>query len=521
MPSDLYKRRKIARQFLVSAAVVDDEPYYGEPKPVGTLKPPTRADATVDDDSPAVNGRGQSLDAGAMTASFSKVGLICGVVKQPKDGNVAVEAVQRADLVVIDWQLHRDDGKRALDLIKSILDGDRGQRLRLIAVYTGERRIGLVGQRICQFLGNQGHHFDNGRNEEPVTLSCGHCHIVIYAKSGTQLSQELSVRAVDEDGLPARLIDDFAQMTDGLLPSIALVGLTAIRENTHRVLGTFEGKLDAAFLTHRACLSVPDDSEQHMTAQIASELGAIMEERMGAVRPSGMGAIKSWIEKFKGSGEILFGNRSEPYERVLKMLCKGVDDAGVLSKSGAHKLLTGGLARERDGEPNELDKRLAWMMCFRAIDPPDKKLWLGTAVRRLGESEGVEFLLCMRPRCDSVRMMKPEPFLFLPLTNPPKGKCQIVVRKSSSGSEYIPVSVGTHMSQWEMIKFAPDRKVRAVVSQEDSAVYYFTDVDGRRYEWIGELKAEVAHSVGQTLASTLSRIALDRSEWLRRSERSG
>ena len=77
------------------------------------------------------------------------------------------------------------------------------------------------------------------------------------------------------------------------------------------------------------------------------------------------------------------------------------------------------------------------------------------------------------------------------------------------------------MSQWAMIKFDPDQTVNAVVAQGESAPYVFTDVCGNRYEWIGELKAEVAHSVGQSLASTLSRVALDRSEWLRRSERSG
>ena len=521
MPSDFDSRcREIARQFLVSAAVVDDEPYYGEARPSGGLRTPSRSDRKVGDESPPGSRGRQSLDAGAITASFSKEGIICGVVIPPDDDKDIVKSVERADLVVLDWQLGADDGKRALGLLKSIIGDDQGQRLRLIAVYTGESGISEIGERIRDELRQNGRNFESIGIGDPVTLSCGHCRIEVYAKSNTPLSPELKDRSVSEEGLPGRLIDDFAGMTEGLLPSIALVALTAVRENAHRVLDKFEGKLDAAFLTHRACLSVPDDSEQHMVAQIASELEAIMEERMALARPSGMDAIKSWIEKFKGSGEISFENRSEPYERVLKMLCKGVADAGVLSKSEAYKLLTDGLAREGDGEPNELDKRLAWMMCFRAIDPPDKKLWLGTAVRRLTESEGAEFLLCMRPRCDSVRMTKSEPFLFLPLTNPPRGKCQIVVRTSSSGSKYILVSVGTHMSQWKMIEFDPDG-ADSIVAKEESSEHIFNDVSGGRYEWIGELKAEVAHSVGQTLASTLSRIALDRSEWLRRSERRG
>ncbi len=519
MPNNFDERcREIAERFLVSAVVVDDAPYYGEAEPVGPLRTPSRADRTADGEKPAGRGVGQSLDAGAIMESFSKVGLICGVVRPAPDENDAVvAAVERADLVVIDWQLHHDDGKRALRLIDSILDGDQGQRLRLIAVYTGESDIDWIGGRINEKLRNR-YDLESGTKDHPVTLSCGHCRIVIYAKS------------VREADLPGRLIGDFARMTAGLLPSIALVALTAVRENAHQVLDKFDGGLDAAFLAHRACLPVPDDSEQHMVAQIASELRAVMEEEVSRNPPSGMDAIESWIEKFKGGGNIEFEGGPVSRQDVLNMLDRGVGAPNVfskpngLSKSKAHSRLTAGFARDEDGRPEELDLRLAWMTCFRAIDPPDRKLWLGTAVRRCGKSDSEEFLLCMRPRCDSVRIKGTESFLFLPLLIDPKpGKFQLVVRSRSNGSMYRRVSVDTDMSWWAMIKFKPDPTAKAVVARKKSgaAGYVFTDVGGNRYEWIGELKTEVAHSVGQTLSSTLSRIALDRSEWLRRSEGSG
>ena len=510
------QRRIIAREFLLSAAVVDDEPYFGELKPVGHLKAPTRAEATVDDERPAESTGRQSLDAGAITASFSKEGVICGVVMPPEDDQDVVKSVERADLVVIDWQLRRDDGKRALDLLKSILDGDRGRRLRLIAVYTGESAIGKIGERIHHELSQSGQSFESEGSGDFVTLSCGHCRIEIYAKSNTPLSHELNGRSVSEEELPGRLIDDFAGMTVGLLPSIALVALTAVRENAHRVLGTFDGKLDAAFLTHRACLPVPDDSEQHVVAQVASELAAIMEEEVARERPAGMMAIRSWIEKFRGSEDIVFGRDSVSHEDVLEMLSNGVDEANVLSKSKAHTLLTGGLARVDDGDPNDLDMQLAWMTCFRAIDPPVRKLWLGTAVRRCA---GAELLLCMRPKCDSVRMTGSASFLFLRLIEPPtRNRFQLVVRSISNGLMYRRVSMGTDSSGWALIEFDPGQ-AESIIAREESDEYIFKDVNGNRYEWIGELKAEVAHSIAQTLASEMSRVALDRSEWLRRSER--
>ena len=507
MPNNFDERcREIARQFLVSAVVVDDKPYYSAAEQPESVQEPGRADQPVDQESPPGRRGGQTLDAGAITKSFSKIGLICGVVKPAGDGDVDVAAVKRADLVVIDWQLH-DHGERAMKLINSILDGDQGQRLRLIAVYTGDPDIVEIGEQISEKLDNR-YDLENGTSGRHVTLSRGHCRIVIYSKE------------VREADLPGRLIDDFARMTAGLMPSIALVALTAVRENPHRILDKFDSRLDAAFLAHRACLPIPDDSEQHMVAQIASELSAIMEEKVGRKRPAGMEAIKSWIEDHGSENFDFGGGKKLSQQVVLDMLEKGMDATNVPGRSRAHSWLTAGFVRPDD--PKDLDLRLAWMTCFRAIDPPDKKLWLGTTLRRCGESAGAKFLLCMRPRCDSVRMAEKGSFLFLPLIDPRQKTFQLVVRSSSNGPTYRQVTVETDMSRWKMIEFEPDPTARAVVAQKEengSAGYVFTDVCGNRYEWIGELKTEVAHSVGQTLGSTLSRIALDRSEWLRRSER--
>ena len=524
MPSDFDKRcREIARKFLVSAVVVDDKPYYSAAEQPESVQDPGRDNRPNNQASPPGRRGGQSLDAGAITESFSKLGLICGVVKPTGDGDVDVAAVERADLVVIDWRLD-DEGERAMKLINSILDGDQGQRLRLIAVYTGESDIVGIGEQINKNLHNNGYRFEGVPRDDAVTLSCGHCRIEIYAKQGTPLAPELEMRSVRYADMAGRLIEDFARMTTGLMPSIALVALTAVRENAHRVLDKFDGRLDAAFLTHRACLDVPDDSEQHMVAQIASELRAIMEEEVGRKRPAGMEAIKSWIKGFKSSGIKFAGNTNHVSQQaVIDMLDKGlaVSKPDSLSGSRAHSLLTAGFSHDdEDGDPHDLDLRLAWMMCFRAFDPPDKKLWLGTAVRRCGYSDCEELLLCMRPRCDSVRMTEKGSFLFLPLVDPRQKTFQLVVRSSSNGPEYCQVTVDTDMSRWKMIKFEPDPTAKAVVARKNgSAGYVFTDVGCNRYEWIGELKAEVAHSIGQALASKLSRIALDKSEWLRRSER--
>ena len=49
--------------------------------------------------------------------------------------------------------------------------------------------------------------------------------------------------------------------------------------------------------------------------------------------------------------------------------------------------------------------------------------------------------------------------------------------------------------------------------------FEFTDTSDNRYRWRGELKAEYAQRIAQTFGTTLSRVAIDESEWLRRSAR--
>ena len=78
-------------------------------------------------------------------------------------------------------------------------------------------------------------------------------------------------------------------MTEGLLPSIALTSLTAIRENSHKVLDKFHAELDPAFLAHRAGLPAPEDSQQHMVDQLASELHAVMDDAAAKESPAGDG----------------------------------------------------------------------------------------------------------------------------------------------------------------------------------------------------------------------------------------
>ena len=515
---------KIAERFLLTAVIVDDEAQIQDsPRPTSSLRKPDRhtlnrtSEETIDTDKSNVH----SLDARALVDAFAKHGLICAVIAPPEDDSLAaatfVPAARRADMVILDWQLHQDDGKKALELLEELLKDDEVGRLRLVAIYTGEDDICAIGNTLQQKFQKQGWNFQS--NELGVALSYEHCRIVIYAKSGTSLPSDLEDRAVSEDDVAKRLIGDFADMTKGLLPSIALTSLTAVRENAHKVLDSFSSDLDPAFLAHRVCLPSPDDSQQHMVSLLENDLQAIMNDATMEMNPASLEVVKDWLDsKFSQDTKFLFGEKELSFQDVARLLDEGLSQSPLGRQD--YKFLSSGFVENENGS-EDLDHQLAWMFNFRTVsNSPPPILQLGTALRRQDQESGGDLFLCMRPRCDSLRLQDEETFLLLPLIDPEKDTIQLVLKIDKN--EYLRRSVCTNPSQWLLEEFAPDDSKKCVVAEQGpDEQFFFTCTKGTKFKWIGELKADFAQRVAQHFASGLSPVAIDNSEWLRRRERSG
>ena len=523
-----FRRRckEIAGRFLQTVVIIDDEAFIGDPppspRPLVTPDRHTPARGTSDEAQEAPDHEtrySHSLNAGVLVESFSRRGLVCAVVTpQSSDEANAVEpndivapATKRADIVILDWRLNNDYGERTMSIFKDILESDGDGRLRLIAVYTGEQDISRIGQTILQELdGFEG-------DEHNVVLSRGHCRIVIYAKSATSLAPNLVDRSVSESDMPERLIGDFSNMTEGLLPSMALTSLATIRENAHRILDRFDAKLDPAFLTHRACLPFPDESQQHMTTQLASELHALMSDTVATRDPAGMETIEDWLNSSLGTDtDLAFGEgKTASRDETIALLKEGFGKRkpNDLSKTRGFRQLTRGFSNGEDAD-NQLDRRLAWMFNFRTVfNAPSPILRLGSVLRRKTEySEG--FFLCMRPTCDSVRLSEITTFPLLPLVEPAGTPIQIVLRTGTD--MFRRVGVSTKIDRWLLTRFIPNQERESIVAERDDTGFYFIDSDRGRFDWLGELKPEFAQRVAQEFASGLSRVAVDDSEWLRR-----
>ena len=521
--------REIARRFLLTAVVVDDELSVARDTPVhGGLTTPGRRERKRPRKSadPEAGAR-RPLDVHPITWSFARQGMVCGVLSPHETGQGQQErdlakAVARVDILILDWKLDRESGADALPLLHGILKDDRRHRLRLVAFYTGEPDREAIRDKIVEGLRDLDAPYRTvSVSDDGGAIDFGSCRIVVYGKPGSGARDLNGV--VQEAELADRLIGDFADMVEGLLPSLVLTALASVRDNEYRVLERFGRSLDPAFLAHRASLPQPQDAGQHMVEQIASELHGIMEDAVGDRKPAGIEAIEHWLADRFADGKVVFDpNKEMPLPQVLEMLVHGVEEKpGPLRKGGKdHDILSRGFSGS-DSNRRELDRRLASVMSFRQVlegTPP--QLSMGTVLRRV-EAEGETTLLCVTPRCDSVRLKEPSSFLLLPLTGPQPDTPQLVV--PTNDNEHRRMTISMNPSRWRIENFLPHPKQERVLATdgEPSQPFTFKDVSGGEYRWVGELKAEFAQSIAQSIAERMSRMPLNKSEWLRRSERVG
>ncbi len=515
------RSRRFARRFLKTAVVVDDKAYMalnGDDGPKAEVVAPGRhGRIPVQKDQSPVGGKSaHALNARSIMDAFSSLGVICGVVGPAQS---EMEAVRQADIVVLDWLLQDDSSKYTLKLLGRLLTEERDRNsLRLVAIYTGEARLEDIYQTVFDELkNNELNPKDEGTK---TTIPYRHGRLVLYAKPEVSLAPTLKDRSVAEEELPGRLLGDFASMTEGLLPGIALTSLTAVREGEHKILDRFCADLDPAFLTHMACLPDPEEAERQIVAHVAEELRGLADEAVAAESPAGKHAVKRWIRR-DGRANFEFSGKKLDLGETVQLATYGLEATNAFSKSAkkkAFKFLTAGFAH-----PGvvALDERLAWMMSFRTVyNAPPPILWLGSVVTTKEDGDD-KHLICMRPRCDSLRLKKKTSFIFLPLVEPQKKtKIQLVVKL---GSEFHRLGIRLESASLILRSFNPSEDRSEVVSTKcgSDGDFEFTDTSERKYTWRGELTAEYAQRIAHEFATTLSRVAVDESEWLRGMSRMG
>ena len=147
-----------------------------------------------------------------------------------------------------------DDGELAFEIIKEILIRDEaiGGRLRLIAIYTGNRNSAdILGQNCSETECSRKVCTTKSKTTAVLLSNSTGLRLVWREKS---MGNDKLVDAVSETQLPKVLLDEFAKLSNGLLSNVALATISSMRDTTHHVLRKFQSELDAPFLHHRASL---------------------------------------------------------------------------------------------------------------------------------------------------------------------------------------------------------------------------------------------------------------------------
>lgn len=547
-----------ATAFAQTMIVVDDEPRMKveEKVPDSVQKPGRQHSAPVEGEVKAVADpeaqRSHPLDTKGLIDGALELGLVCAIVTPRRDEQGVPErvakAARRADIVSLDWHMNDgDEGELASEIIQAILKHDEssGGRLRLIAIYTGnkdkEKIFGLVSQRVN---GNEAITAKVVRQGDALINGSG-VRIVWREKA---MGRTVPNTVVPECKLPEELLKEFSTLSAGLLTNVALAAISSMRDTTHHVLSKFKAELDGPFFHHRAFLQKPEDSMDYAVSIVLSALKAEVDKAQIAASYSSADAIKRRIESME----------QYPDKFVFRFL----DDKGVEKTSNLHstevlQIITNGYAtlaepEKRKAFSDEAAKRMtalnkkntkkSFTTVFFSNISSAKDALLDFAFLTNSRSSELSrvhrqspprldlgsilycekidsYLLCLQATCDTVRGSGS--FFFVPLILDEITPDHVVPHgKIENKTKF--VSLSEHESGYtrsRSVSFgAIDPKIGrvSVPFDEKKSGYFVTDVEGVEYRWLGNLKYKRALRTAQRVGQEMSRVGFDEFEPFRK-----
>jgi hypothetical protein len=478
------------------------------------------------------------LNAKALSEAFLSKNMICGLYR-PSPGEDMVSrttgAAKLADIVIVDWFLDQRGSRAAKDIILSLLKSDATEngRLRLVAVYTSQPgRAEMAGDLLREI---EAEPVLKGRlRADGPALVGTDTRIIFLNKRGSFASQDRE--EVSEADLPERLVTEFAHLSDGLLATFAISAVAAVRRGAHHVLALYGEELDGAYIGHRCALPHPDDAITFAADLISTELRNLIELDDTAERNLNKDVVNAWLERLVGTGHTFRTDRAEvPVAEVRKFIGGGSTAVKKSEKKHhAHgsqqtavdekdRVSVGALARlfySTADDAKRSTRLLSRLATFqrerigraRLPDAWRPTLTLGTLIQAMPPNGDPMLLLCMQPRCDSVRLNKVFAFPFQTI-NVNGNDFNIALRDFSEVDLEAWVNLKPRDSR--MLSFSPDQTTQTVRAQRENDILTFSDADGGKYAWLGDLKDMKAQKWASDLGGRVLGVGLDDFEWLR------
>ncbi len=160
----------------------------------------------------------------------------------------------------------------------------------------------------------------------------------------------------------------------------------------------------------------------------------------------------------------------------------------------------------------------------KPVDDWIPRLTLGT-ILQVRISGGDQFLLCLQPRCDSVRLEKDKvwnfPFLILQNAN---SKLNVVIKCFGQDDKAIDKKLFYDPKPRNQIVYSfKSITGDAIEAIEEDGKFTFDDEghggDKTKFIWVADLQDSIAQRIADELSARVGSVGFDEYEWLRRKAR--
>lgn len=507
------------------------------------------------------------FDVAKITKIFAKEQKICAVYQPESEvdiTNFKLLAI-KADIIVLDWEINfpkvvqpgteeqdDDDEPRGIytkDIIKSIIfqNGLVDSSLKMIVIYTGDFTIlnDIHAEVYADvFNSNELYKLD----DQNLSISSPEFKVLVRSKKVevTESNKNLEKNMISYADLPSFLIEEFSEITSGLLPNFAMLSLTTLRKNSSKIIGLFSKDLDSAYLGHKALLPNQDDSEELLIELYADTISDLLF--YNKVNNTTRNLIEHWVDKNivaeeqeildkKGKAYIPAENFLRSPVLVAKILQSSEKDILKRYKEAFNSIAGISKARITDyydilslnntqlflnssQQPKkvEIDEKFSILTHHKSLFIPINtvpKLTLGTVVRSTINND--KYYVCIQQRCDSVRISKDSErkFLFIPLVVS-TDKFDILT------PDKIKLKRNKDSFSIRTIKFICTNDYGVVLAEKNAATgdYIFqqkyNSTEDEHFSWVFDLKDLHSQRFIAQYSSQLSRVGLNDSEWHRK-----
>lgn len=452
-------------------------------------------------------------------------GVTCSVLApralETSDIDRVRKLARRTDLLILDWNLGQ--GATSAKLIQEVLKSDyaSGGRLRLVVVYTAETGLPHLAAELEQALSASG--IVALTSDEGSTVTGDRFRVSFVRKRQAGIEYVGLESGIEPAELAEHVLGQFdALVGGGLLQQMALKTLAAVRDQAQHLLSRFDSSLDAAFIGHRAQTS-HREAVLFCLELLGSELAALVRSAdISAMLSSAM--VGDRIEELLG--DRIEARHWNPKTDTFK---EGVSAATVrnfLASSDDVSRSAAGVSKNDwsvssflvDDGSSEIDLRdsvtrveqgFALLSTLVRTSKYDDSLLaaptleLGVVLRDISGN----YLLCIQPLCDSVRVTHDEgkQFLFLPLS---RSGHDLAFELLIWDDGPVPLHPGTIGGSSE-VHFQGDGAARVVKSVRSADGWCFRASDGSVFSYVGTVREARCRRIVQRLVENLTRVGLD------------